>query len=97
MADRQSGDQWTRVTGVGSVVVANRNVTLRRIILPGTFVGSVEFYDSATVAGTAAGNNIFNVALPVLQQWNTIDVNANCKDGLVYAASGTPTLTFTWD
>lgn len=96
MSSQPIGDQFTNVTGVGSVVVANTNVTLRKVVLPGTFVGSVEFYDSATVAGTAAGNNILNVGLPLLNQYRTIEVNARCKNGLVYAATGTPTLTFTW-
>ena len=91
------GDQFVNVTGVGSVVVSNTGVALRRIIIPGTYVGSVEFYNSATVAGTAASNNIINIGLPNTNQYRSIDVNANARNGLVYAATGTPVLTFTWD
>lgn len=97
MADRISGDQWTNVSAAGTVVVANRNATLRRILLPGTYVGSVEFYDSATAAGTSATTNIYSLGLPLLRQWVELEVNANCKNGLTYVATGTPTLTFTWD
>lgn len=92
-----SGDQWTRVSAAGTTVVSTIGVTLKRVILPGTYVGSVEFYDTTTAAGTAAGNNIYNTALPGLQTPRSIEVHARTRDGLVYVATGTPTLTFTWD
>lgn len=91
------GDQYTIVSAAGSVVVSNKGVTLKRILIPGTYIGSVEFYDSATVAGTAASNNVYNVVLPGLNLNKSIDVHARTRTGLVYAATGTPTLTFTWD
>ena len=97
MSQPTSGDQWVNVGTLGTVLVANRNAVLKKIILPGTFVGSVEFYDASAIAGTAGTNNIYNVGLPLLNQYRSIDVNANCKNGLVYVATGTPTLTFTWD
>lgn len=93
----KTGYQWTNVSAAGTVVTLNRQGVLKAILLPGTYVGTVEFYDSATAAGTAAGNNIYTVGLPLLRQWESIDVNANCKNGLTYVATGTPTLTFTWD
>ena len=98
MADQPvAPDSFVNVTTAGSVVVSNTGVALKRIIIPGTFVGSVEFYNSATVAGTAASNNIINIGIPNTNQYRSIDVNASARNGLVYAAIGTPVLTFTWN
>lgn len=96
MAQPTAGDIGTYVAAAGTVVVSNKNAVLRRVIIPGTFVGSVEFYDSATAAGTAAGNNIYNVGIPALNQYRSIDLNVQTRTGLVYVATGTPALTFTW-
>lgn len=97
MSQPIAGNQGTYVSAAGTVVVANRSVALKRIILPGTFVGTVEFYNSATAAGTAAGNLIHTQGLPLLRQWDSYEINFNCNNGLVYVATGTPTLTFTFD
>ena len=98
MADQPSGGhQFTNITAAGSVVVSNTGVALKRVILGGTYVGTVEFYNSATVAGTAAANNIYTVGLPLLNQYKSIDINANARNGLVYVATGTPTMTFAFD
>ena len=96
MADKEQGDNWTAIAGVGSVVLSNQQTTLRRIVFPGTFVGTVTFYNSDTVAGTAAGNQIISLGLPVTSTPQTITLNANCTNGLVYAASGTPTMNVSW-
>ena len=91
------GDQYVIVGTVGTIVVTDKTATLKRVVLPGTYVGTVAFYDTATAAGTASTNNILTVGIPLLNQYQTIDVNARVVNGLVYAATGTPTLTFTWD
>ena len=96
MSQPVSGDSFTRISAAGSVVVSNNNTVLKRVIIPGTYVGTVEFYDSTTVAGTAAANNIFTMGLPVTSIPQSFEVNANCRNGLVYAASGTPTVTVLW-
>ena len=92
-----SANNFTFVSGAGTTVVTNRPTALYNILIPGTYIGSVEFYDSATTTGTAAGNKIFNVALPGLNQDQSINVNARCRTGLVTVATGTPTVAFTWD
>ena len=97
MGQPVSGDQWANISGVGSVVIANRNVTLKRIVIPGTYVGTVAFYNSDTVAGTTAAKNFLTVGLPVTSIPQSFEVNANCTEGIVYAASGTPTLLILWD
>ena len=92
-----SGDQWVNVSAAGTVVTCNTNSTLKKVILAGTYVGSVEFYDSATAAGTAASNKIYDLGLPLLNQYKEIELNARTRNGLVYVATGTPIMTFTWD
>lgn len=92
-----SGDNYTYIAAAGTTVVTDRGARLANILIPGTYVGSVEWYDSATAAGTAAGNKIYNVALPGLNQNYSIQVNARTKSGLVFVATGTPTVAFTWE
>ena len=66
MAGQPAGpDQFTNISAAGSVVVSNTGIGLKRIILGGTYVGTVEFYNSATVAGTAASNNIYTIGIPL--------------------------------
>lgn len=92
-----SGDNWTSIGTVGTAVVTAREAVLCRIIVPGTYVGSVAFYDVATIAGTTATNRIFTAGLPASAIPTTIDIFAQCRNGLVYASTGTPTITFTWN
>lgn len=92
-----SGDQGTLVIAAGTVVVSDKSATLKNIIFAGTFVGSVEFYDTKTAAGTAAGNNKYNVGIPLLNQYKSVEMNMRFRTGIVYVATGTPTLAFTWD
>lgn len=92
-----SAAQYTIVTGVGTTVITDRSANLYKVILPGTFVGSVEWYDTSTTAGTAATNKVYNVGIPLLNQYREINLDLRVKNGLVAVATGTPTLTFTWD
>ena len=96
MADKEQGDNWKAISGVGSVVLSPHQATLRSISLTGTYIGTVVFYNSATVAGTAAGNQIISLGLPATSDFRTISLNANCTNGIVYAASGTPILNVFW-
>lgn len=97
MADTLRGDQFKYVGTVGTTVATDRTGILRRVILPGTFVGTVEFYDSATTTGTAAGNFIHAQGIPLLRQYDSYEINATFRNGLTYVATGTPALTFTFD
>lgn len=98
MAQPNSAYQWTVVSGgVGTTVVANRGCILRSVIVPGTFVGTINFHDSATAAGTTATSQILSLGLPTTTIPFQLQVDAQCKNGLLYQATGTPTVTFTWD
>ena len=91
-----SGDNWKYIVAAGTTVLSDKDVTLRKVVFAGTFVGSVEFYDSATAAGTAAGNNMYNVAIPLLNAYKEVEINAQGTRGLTAVATGTPILMVTW-
>ena len=92
-----SGDQFTSVIAAGSVVVSDKSASLKRVLISGTYVGTVSFYDSATIAGTTDATLMYTAVLPGLNLNKSIDVFARGRTGIVYAAVGTPILTFTWD
>ena len=91
-----SGDNWRYVGTAGTTVLSDKDVTLRKVILGGTYVGSIEFYDSATAAGTTAANRIFDLGLPLLNQYKELELNAQGTRGLTVVATGTPILMVTW-
>ena len=98
MSQPVSGDQWTAVSGgVGTTVVANRNCVLKRVVIPGTFVGTIDFHDAATAAGTTSTSQILSLGLPTTTIPQSIELNISCQNGLVYQATGTPLCTITWD
>lgn len=92
-----SGHQYSVVSGGTSItVVSDRNCVLERIIVPGTYVGTLALYDSATAAGTAAGNNFLSLGLPATTLFQSVGVGVQCKNGLTYNATGTPLVTLLW-
>lgn len=95
MADTIRGFQPKYVGTLGTTLAADRTGILGRIILPGTFVGTVEFYDAPAITGTLASNFICSQGNPLLRQWDSYEVNATFRNGLVTVATGTPTLTYT--
>ena len=97
MAQPVAAYQYVNVGTVGTVLVTDRSCELHNIILTGTYVGSVAFYDCNTAAGTTATNNILTIGLPLLNQYKDITLSLRAKNGLVYASTGTPTITFGWD
>ena len=96
MSSKEQGDNWRAISGVGSIVLSDQQTTFRSVTLSGTYVGTVVFYNSATVAGTTAGNQIISLGLPATSDFRTISLNKNCTNGLVYAASGTPVMNVSW-
>ena len=98
MADIKPGDQWTVVSGgVGTAVVTDRHSVLRRIVWGGSYVGTLNVHDSSTVAGTTATSQIVSLPIPATQYPFSLELNANCKNGIVYQATGTPVMTLFWD
>ena len=92
-----SGDQYLAVGTIGTTIVSDQAATLKRVVYPGTYVGSVSFYDSATIAGTAATNLVYTAGLPGVRFPVSVDVGAQFKNGIIATALGTPVLLFTWD
>lgn len=80
----------------GTTVLETQPGRLHIIGLTGTFVGSLEFYDTNTTAGTAAGNLMYNLGLPLLNQYKSIDLDFPFKKGLTVVATGTPLAGIVW-
>lgn len=93
-----SGDQWKAVSGgVGTTTVADRETALRSIVVPGTYIGTINFHDSASAAGTTATSSMLILGLPATGIPFELHPNFKCRKGLTYEATGTPLLTFSWD
>lgn len=73
-------------------MVADRPVVLAKVVVPGTYVGTTAFYDSATAAGTAATNLVMSIGLPALRYPDSLDLNMQFRNGLVVTKTGTPSL-----
>lgn len=98
MSSFQEGYQWTTIgTGVGTNVISDRHVNLHGVLIPGTYVGTVKFHDSATAAGTTGTSAIATFGLPLLNTPQFVEINANCRYGITYEATGTPALTVLWN
>ena len=89
-----SGFSFVKVSaGVGTTVVSNRPCVLERVIVPGTYVGTINLHDSATAAGTTATSSIVIFGLPASVLFQSVGVGIQCKNGLTYEATGTPVVT----
>lgn len=88
---------FSRVSGgTSQTIVSSTGVYVERVILPGTYVGTLALYNSATVAGTTAANNFLTLGLPTSSIPQSIEVGINCNAGLVYDATGTPLATIAY-
>ena len=92
-----SGDSYTLISAVGTVVMTDRSARLERLSIGGTYVGTVEFYDTTTAAGTAAGNLIGTYGLPTTNTFRSLEFGLRTKNGLTYVATGTPVLLVVWE
>ncbi len=86
----------TLIVAAGTTVLESQPGYLERVILLGTYVGSVEFYDSSTAAGTAAGNLMGTVGLPLLNQYKHLDMSFPFKKGLTVVATCTAIAGVVW-
>ena len=82
--------------GPGTTVVSASAATLKRVVWGGTYVGTMAIYDSASIAGTAATNQVLSVGIPLLKYPESIEVNLHCNDGIVVTETGTPIQTVVW-
>lgn len=91
------GSQYVVIGTVGTTVISDQKVTLKSIIIPGTYVGTVKFHDTTTAAGTTATSAVFVMGLPATVTPFDVQLGLNFKKGLVIESTGTPTLTFGFD
>lgn len=93
----ESGFSYTKVSGgTNNIVLKDSAAYLKRIIIPGTYVGTISIDNSATVAGTVSTSNIFIIGLPTTSIPTVIDCDIQCNQGLLYQATGTPVVTIVW-
>jgi hypothetical protein len=85
-----SGYEWERITALGTAVIRDQACNLH-VILPEVSVGTIALYDSATAAGTAAGNLVttFTGGTAVQDCFPKV-LDIQLKNGLTYTAYGTP-------
>ena len=93
--DRNGG--FTAVSATGTTVVKNISGVLHRVLIPGTYIGTVNLHDSATAAGTSATSQFLSLGLPTTGIPQAIEVGVTLRNGLTYEATGTPTLTLVWE
>ena len=96
-SEGQSGTVGT--AGPGTTVVKNTSGNLHRLIIAGTYVGSVTFHDAATAAGTTASSAIVTLGLPALNAFKSMEVGVRFRTGLVYETTGTVggAVVYVWD
>jgi len=93
-----SGYQYTKISGgVGTTVIKAANAVLERIVIPGTYVGSITIHNSATAAGTSATTPIVTLGLPTTSIPQSIELGVECRNGITYEATGTPVMTLVWN
>ena len=98
MSSFQEGYQWASIgTGVGTNVVVAGHAKLYGVLIPGTYVGTVAFHDSATATGTTGTSKIATFGLPLLNTPQFVEISANCQKGITYEATGTPVMTALWN
>lgn len=89
-----NGDPITIGT-IGTVVQRNAPCVLERIVIPGTYVGTVNFHDIASAAGTTSTTSKLIIGLPATGVPTSVMCGFVMKKGLVTEATGTPNLTIT--
>jgi hypothetical protein len=98
MSQPVSGYQYKSISGgVGTAVISDQSATIHRVFFGGTYVGTCILHDSATAAGTSATSAVLTLGLPLAQYPRSIDLGIQCKNGIVYEATGTPVITVAWD
>ena len=97
MADVSHGYNWTNVGTIGTTVLSNQPTVLVRVVLPGTYVGTVIMHDSASATGTSTTSPVYTLPIPTINgPVSSIEIGAQCKNGLTIEATGTPTATIIW-
>lgn len=92
------GFQFTAVSGgVGTTVVKNMSGIVERIIVPGTFIGTINIHDASSATGTTSTSQILSMGIPATSQPFSLMVGVGVKNGILYQATGTPVVTIVWN
>jgi len=97
MSQPVSGGQWKAISAKGTALVSDTNCHVKRALIGGTYVGTVILHDASTTAGTSATSQVILIGLPGLNYPCAMEIGAEFHKGLVYEATGTPTLTIVYD
>lgn len=94
----ESGYQKTSISGgVGTTVVKNTSGVLHSVVIPGTYVGTLNLHDSATAAGTTATSQFLSLGLPTSSVPVSLPMDIGFRHGLTYQATGTPAVLLVWN
>jgi hypothetical protein len=92
MADTSKGYKYTRLQSPGTALLADTPVVIHSGIRAAILAGTVDLYDSTTLAGTAAGNLILSLGTATTMEAGAIKTNVfdlQTRNGLVCVATGT--------
>lgn len=93
MADRITTRFTSVAGGVGTTVITDQPTDLIRVVVPGTYVGTLNLHDAASATGTTSTSQILSLGLPTTTVAGNIEIGVHCKKGLLYQATGTPVMT----
>ena len=96
MADRVPGDSFTSIGAAEVTLIADRQAALRTLTVRGTGNGTLAVYNSATAAGTAAGNLILTVPFLSVVAPAVHPMNINFNTGIVATVTGTIQAGISW-
>lgn len=97
-----SSTRFTNITAAGTTAIADHPTNFIRVIVGaaanagtnlGTYVGTVTFHDAASATGTTSTSQIISFGLPNTNVVGNIEVGYHCSKGLLFQATGTPTVT----
>lgn len=91
----QQGYQWVSIGTIGTTVVTAYPANIIGVFVPGTYVGTVILYDAAAAGVTTSP--VGTLGIPNTSVAGFIEIPARCRNGIVAAATGTPTMTLFWD
>src|SRR5690348_782199 len=94
----QAGYQWGTIGGGTSNTVVTANAAnLIGVVIPGTYTGTVTFHDASAATGTTGSSGIVTFGVPTTTVAGFIPIQARCRNGILYQATGTPVMTYLWD
>jgi len=92
-----SGFQWKAISAAGTTLVKDTNAVVERVVIGGTYAGTVELHDASSTAGTTSTSQVVSIGVPLTNYPASIELGAEFRKGLVYEATGTPVLTIIYN